>query len=176
MTTKTKQRLFTFEEFCIIIGEDQKADLIDGVIHMASPENTDANELFMWLGALLEIYVEEKELGRVYGSRVAFRLANLQGPEPDLAFVRKDRLIFVLPRRKRLHRRAQSRGSEDTTLISGRAEGQSMTTPCRGVTRRSFLADTGMGLTGLALAVMLDEESHAAAPRLRGLTQPGSPL
>ena len=35
---------------------------------------------------------------------------------------------------------------------------------CPGVTRRSFLADTGMGFTGLALAAMLHEDASAAAP------------
>jgi len=34
---------------------------------------------------------------------------------------------------------------------------------CKGVTRRSFLADTGMGFTGLALAAMLAKESPARA-------------
>jgi Uma2 family endonuclease len=34
-------------------------------------------------------------LGKVYGSRVAFRLAERQGPEPDIAFVRTDRLHLV---------------------------------------------------------------------------------
>jgi Uma2 family endonuclease len=95
MDTATKKRLLTFEEFCEIVNEDRKADLIDGVIYMASPENTDANELFVWLMGLVDVYAEEKELGKVYGSRVAFRLGDHQGPEPDIAFVRKDRLHLV---------------------------------------------------------------------------------
>jgi Uma2 family endonuclease len=84
-----------FENFCWIVQEDQKADLIDGVIHMASPENTDANELFGWLFSVLGIFVRKRKLGKVYGSRVAFRLGEQQGPEPDIAFVRKDRLHLV---------------------------------------------------------------------------------
>src|SRR5687767_10344827 len=39
---------------------------------------------------------------------------------------------------------------------------------CLGVTRRSFLADTGMGLTGLALGSLLNGESaRAEAPHRR---------
>jgi Uma2 family endonuclease len=95
MSTVTKNRLVTFEEFCFLVREDQKADLIDGVIHMASPDNTDANDLFVWLLGLISFYVEAKDLGKVYGSRVAFRLAEQQGPEPDIAFVRKERLHLV---------------------------------------------------------------------------------
>lgn len=35
---------------------------------------------------------------------------------------------------------------------------------CSGVTRRSFLTDTGMGFTGLALNAMLFRDGHAATP------------
>src|SRR3984957_17803787 len=35
--------------------------------------------------------------------------------------------------------------------------------PCPGVTRRSFLADTGMGFTGLALGAMLFRDGIAQA-------------
>ena len=85
----------TFEDFCVLVREDQKADLLDGVIYMASPENTDANELFMWLGGLIDLYVEAKDLGTVFGSRVAFRINDKNGPEPDIAFVAKARLHLV---------------------------------------------------------------------------------
>jgi Uma2 family endonuclease len=85
----------TFDDFCAIIREDQKADLINGVIYMASPENTDANELFMWLGALLSMYARKKKLGKVYGSRVAFKLTDVNAPEPDLAFVHTEHLSRV---------------------------------------------------------------------------------
>lgn len=78
----------TFDEFCKLIREDQKADLIDGVIYMASPENVDDNELFVWLIRLTADFVDERELGgHVYGSRVAFELSETNSPEPDIAFV-----------------------------------------------------------------------------------------
>jgi Uma2 family endonuclease len=82
----------TFEDFCAIIKPKQKADLIDGVIFMASPESLDANDLFLWLVTLIRDFVEDRGLGKVYGSRVAFRLDEKHGPEPDIAFVRRDRL------------------------------------------------------------------------------------
>jgi Uma2 family endonuclease len=86
---------YTFEDFCALVKDGEKADLIDGVIYMASPDNSDANNLFMWLGGVIDSFVEEKELGEVYGSRVAFRLGDTDGPEPDIAFVRKDHLDRV---------------------------------------------------------------------------------
>lgn len=85
--TAARKKPFTFDDFCFLVREDQKADLIDGVIYMASPENTDANELFVWLLSLIHDFVEANDLGKVYGSRVAFRLGETNGPEPDIAFV-----------------------------------------------------------------------------------------
>jgi Uma2 family endonuclease len=82
----------TFEEFCFLVKEDQKADLIDGVIYIASPESLAENELFGWLLCLFGCFIEEGDLGQLYGSRVAFRLGETQAPEPDLGFVRRDRL------------------------------------------------------------------------------------
>jgi Uma2 family endonuclease len=95
MATARSQEGITFEDFCAIVDGDQKADLIDGVIYMASPDNTDANELFVWLVSLLHDYVQAKELGRVYGSRVAFRLNETNAPEPDIAFMSNQRLGAV---------------------------------------------------------------------------------
>lgn len=85
----------SFEEFCRIVREDQKADLINGVIYMPSPENTDDNELFIWLVTLMNLFVRRKKLGQIYGSRVAFRLAEKHGPEPDIAFVRTENMERV---------------------------------------------------------------------------------
>jgi Uma2 family endonuclease len=88
MGTRARTGCHTFEDFCALVPDGQKADLIDGVIYMASPDNTDADDLFGWLFAVLSIYVEEKELGRIFGSRVAFRLDDRNSPEPDIAFLR----------------------------------------------------------------------------------------
>jgi Uma2 family endonuclease len=87
--TTSKAAPFTFEDFCALVREDQKADLINGVIYMASPENTDANELFVWLIVLFHSFVDYYDLGKVYGSRVAFHLDENSSPEPDIAFVAK---------------------------------------------------------------------------------------
>ena len=95
MSTARSQERITFEQFCAIVDGDQKADLIDGVIYMASPDNMDANELFVWLVSLLHGFVQAKELGKVYGSRAAFRLNKTNAPEPDIAFVSKHRLGAV---------------------------------------------------------------------------------
>ncbi len=80
----------TFEEFCRTVREDQKADLLDGVIYLASPETTVTNDLFCWLFTLIGGFAEEKDLGKVFGQRVALRLNDHNGPEPDIAFIKKE--------------------------------------------------------------------------------------
>src|SRR5262249_54557527 len=95
MATVTKDKLLSFEDFCVLVNDGKKADLLDGVIHMASPDNTDANELNAWLLALMLLFAQRKKLGKVYMSRVAFRLDDCNAPEPDIGFVRKARLKTV---------------------------------------------------------------------------------
>jgi Uma2 family endonuclease len=85
----------TYEDFCRMIREDQKADLINGVIYIPSPENTDDNELFIWLVTLMNLFVRRNKLGQIYGSRVALRLAEKHGAEPDIAFVRTENMERV---------------------------------------------------------------------------------
>lgn len=43
----------------------------------------------------MRIYAEQKKLGKVFVSRVAFRLDEKNGPEPDMAFVRAEHLHRV---------------------------------------------------------------------------------
>ena len=92
MQPRIMKHLITFDEFYEMVREDQKADLIDGVIHMASPESLEGNELVGWVLWVLSGYVRRRKLGQVYFERVAFRLAEHQSSEPDIAFVRRDRL------------------------------------------------------------------------------------
>lgn len=95
MKTATIADPYTFEDFCALMKADDKADLIEGVIYMTSPENTQANKLFGWLFGLMKFFVESTDAGELFGSRVALRLDDRNGPEPDIAFVRKARLHFV---------------------------------------------------------------------------------
>jgi Uma2 family endonuclease len=82
----------TFREFLALVPDGVKADLLNGVIFMASPDNLDANELNMWLAMVIGPFVEARDLGKVYMGRVAYRLGEKRAPEPDLAFVSKARL------------------------------------------------------------------------------------
>ena len=42
----TAVKQFTFDQFCSFVPDGQKADLIEGMIYMASPDNWEAASLF----------------------------------------------------------------------------------------------------------------------------------
>ena len=82
----------TFEDFLDLAPDGVQADLLDGVMYMASPDNIDAADLNSWLAGVLVPFVEAQDLGKIYLSRVAYRLSSKRGPEPDIGFVCKARL------------------------------------------------------------------------------------
>lgn len=90
MPSLVRQDTLTFEEFCDIIPEGVKADLLGGVIYVASPVNTDAADLTGWLAALLRAFIDKRDLGKLYIERVAYRLGPKHDPEPDIGFVPKE--------------------------------------------------------------------------------------
>jgi Uma2 family endonuclease len=82
----------TAEQFVALVQNGQKADLLDGVIYLASPDSPETAEVNVFLTALLDCFVRKFGLGKIYGPRSAFRLSRTYAPEPDIAFVRADRL------------------------------------------------------------------------------------
>lgn len=94
--------LVTAEDFYRLIPDGQKADLIDGVIYMASPDSLRANKLTVFLCWLMRGFVEARGSGgEVLSSRFAFELTDIRAPEPDVAYVRPQRLHLLEEARMR---------------------------------------------------------------------------
>jgi Uma2 family endonuclease len=85
----------TADEFFRLAPEDRKAELIDGVMIMASPASDRHERLVGFLFTLLRMHVEAGDLGEVRGSRTAVRLEEDQAPEPDILFVAADRADII---------------------------------------------------------------------------------
>jgi Uma2 family endonuclease len=85
----------TVQEFYCLVPEGQKADLIDGVVYIASPDTRRNDRLGGLIKFFMQGYAEAKALGEVFGSRFAFELSEFRAPEPDMAFVRTERLAEV---------------------------------------------------------------------------------
>jgi Uma2 family endonuclease len=92
----TDREVWTFGQFCERIPEGLKADLIDGVIHVASPDNLKHYEIDFWLAEIIARFLRKRKIkGRVFGWRIAFRLDDENGPEPDLAYVGPERTHLI---------------------------------------------------------------------------------
>lgn len=84
---EVEEDLVTVDDFFALVPEGQKADLIDGVIYMASPDTLDSDEICGFVKFLMQGYAKVKGLGKVVGSRFAFQLTETRAPEPDVAFI-----------------------------------------------------------------------------------------
>jgi Uma2 family endonuclease len=85
----------TDAEFLDICPDDQKAELIDGEMIVASPASEAHERVFIFLASVLEMFVAERDLGIVRGSRTAMRLSEKEVYEPDILFISKERLSLV---------------------------------------------------------------------------------
>ncbi|MBD3254337.1 MAG: hypothetical protein GF383_04550 [Candidatus Lokiarchaeota archaeon] len=74
----------TEEEFWEISNEDTHFELIDGVLYINSPANTEHEEIFRYLLFIFSYYLETIQEGKVYGSRLVMRFSPKWNPEPDL--------------------------------------------------------------------------------------------
>ena len=62
---------------------------------MASPDSIQQDQIGGFLHSLLKGYIDITGAGKIFGSRFAFKLSEYNAPEPDLAFVSKERLHLV---------------------------------------------------------------------------------
>lgn len=97
MVRRTRSGTVTFTDFLELIQEDQKADLLQGVIYLASPESPDHNKLVRWVTIVLGSFIEQRQLGELTINKVAYRLSGHTAPEPDLGFVSVDRVDRIKP-------------------------------------------------------------------------------
>lgn len=96
--TRVADDLVTVEEFYRLVPDGQKADLIDGVIYMASPDSRRANRLTGFVFYLFQGFLEARGIGgEVFFSRYACRLSEFSAPEPDVAYVGPERVGLLEP-------------------------------------------------------------------------------
>jgi Uma2 family endonuclease len=94
--------LVTVEDFYALVGDGEKADLIDGVIYMASPDTLRNNDLNGLIHYLLRGYIAARRLGgKVVFSRYAFELTETRAPEPDVGYIRRERMDLAEQRAMR---------------------------------------------------------------------------
>ena len=87
----------TFAEFIEWCDEDIRAEWIDGDIElMPSPASLDHQDIAGFLDRTLGTYVETLDLGKVVLAPYVMHMAQIsRGREPDLIFVKKERLHLL---------------------------------------------------------------------------------
>lgn len=103
------QKLYTVDEFFKLLPDGKKADLIDGVIYVASPDTPLSDDLGFLIRFLIRGYTQARKLGgAVHGSRVAFELGRRRAPEPDVSYVSQAR--------KHILSKTRGRGAPDIAV------------------------------------------------------------
>lgn len=88
--------LIRFEDFCVLVADGEKADLIDGVIYMASPDSRINNDLNGFVFRLIADFIDDQNIdGFAFFSRFACKITELRSPEPDVGYVRPERSHLV---------------------------------------------------------------------------------
>lgn len=81
-----------FEAWC---DEDIRVEYLDGEATILPTESVAHESFLPWLGAIMMLYADYHDLGKVYGSNAQLRLRPECRRVADLSFVSKQRLNFV---------------------------------------------------------------------------------
>ena len=81
-----------YERYVAFFPDGMKGDLIDGHAVIDMSTSVLHERLFRFLLFVLHGYTEEKVLGEVFGSRTTMRVDDENGYEPDVLFIRADRI------------------------------------------------------------------------------------
>ena len=93
VTDPAPARKMTYEEFLDWADEDTYAEWVDGEVELMSPASAEHQDVSGFLGALLRLYAEEHDAGRVLTAPFQMRLDSVRrGREPDLLFITKQTL------------------------------------------------------------------------------------
>src|SRR5437870_5587058 len=88
--------LVDYASFRALVEDGQRADLIDGVIYMASPDTKLSNTLNGFLYQLIEGYIAARDIdGFTFVSRFSCKITDLRAPEPGVGYVRPERVHLV---------------------------------------------------------------------------------
>jgi Uma2 family endonuclease len=85
----------TEEEFEAWCDEDTRAEWVDGEVVLMAPPNTEHSNLVIWVCSVLQIFVEQCELGQIFADFQIRLPTERRRRTPDVVFVAKDRLNIV---------------------------------------------------------------------------------
>ena len=95
LTWWVSPHLITFDEWLETGSPKDFRELVDGALVERPMVQLEHEKLEVWLSRTVGVYIEERDLGILLGSRSPVAVNEFRGRMPDLFFVRKDRLGVV---------------------------------------------------------------------------------
>lgn len=87
------RRFDSEDEFVAWCDEDTNAEYVRGEVIMVPPASLDHDDRLTWFGASLRLFVEKKDLGKVWSTgNIQVRLRPEIRRNPDVVFLSKERL------------------------------------------------------------------------------------
>ena len=91
-------RTMTEREFECWVDDKTRAEWADGEVIVIPPDSLENDDLGFWVRAILQDFVEARELGRVAGPNFTVRLPGLRRRRlPDVLFVARGREQLIKP-------------------------------------------------------------------------------
>ena len=84
-----------YERFLATLPDGAKGDLIDGTLHIDMSTSSLHEDLNVLLAAVMRIYADHRGLGKILGSRTTMKVDDENGYQPDVLFIRQDRLSIL---------------------------------------------------------------------------------
>ena len=84
-----------YERYVATFPDGLKADLIDGSAILDMSATILHERVNVFLVKLLGMYVEANALGEIFGSRTTVKVDDENGYEPDVLFIRQDRMAIL---------------------------------------------------------------------------------
>jgi len=88
-------RPYTYNDLLQTPDDGNRYEIIDGVLLVAPAPNLDHQDISLALTRIVDAYVRRHRLGRMYYAPVDVRLSPHDIVEPDLLFIRRDRLDII---------------------------------------------------------------------------------
>lgn len=92
MSVQTISRPITYDDLAGLPDDGKRYELIDGVVDVAAPPQDPHQYALLELATTLNPHVKAGRLGRLWIAPFDVHLSPLNGVQPDLLFVRRDRL------------------------------------------------------------------------------------
>ena len=89
-TTISKTGFMTEEKFLDFCDEDTRAEYIDGEVIVHSPASYKHGRIGMFLGSIIQFYIDQHQLGTVLGDNFQVRLRAGLRRVPDLMYISKE--------------------------------------------------------------------------------------